>query len=88
VVGTPGHTPGHVSIVLNMGQGPFLLTCDAVHRAANIEEMIPPKGEYDRALKSLKSIQSFLTEFPSARVIYSHDPDQISRLKTLPEYYE
>lgn len=88
VVGTPGHTPGHVSIILNMLQGPFLLTADAAHRASNLDEMIPPKGDYDQAMKSLKSIHSFLTEFPSTRVIYSHDPDQISRLKTLPEYYE
>ncbi|MFH1154474.1 MAG: N-acyl homoserine lactonase family protein [Pseudomonadota bacterium] len=88
VVGTPGHTPGHVSVILNMHQGPFLLTFDAAHRASNIEDMIPPKGDYEQGLKSLKSIKSFLKEFPTARVIYSHDPDQISRLKTLPEYYE
>lgn len=88
ILGTPGHTPGHVSIVLNMHQGPVLLSFDAAHRASNIEKMIPPKGDYDRALKSLKSIQRFLKEFPATRIIYSHDPDQISKLKTLPEYYE
>jgi len=88
VIGTPGHTPGHISIILNMAGGPFLLTFDAAHRRANIDEGIPPKGDYALALKSISNIKSFIDAFPKTRTIFGHDPDQISNLKILPTYYE
>jgi glyoxylase-like metal-dependent hydrolase (beta-lactamase superfamily II) len=88
VIGTPGHTPGHISIILNMIGGPFLLTFDAAHRKANIDEGIPPKGDYALALKSISNIKSFIDTFPQTRTIFGHDPDQINSLKILPSYYE
>ncbi len=86
-VKTPGHTPGHVSVVLNMQRGPILLTFDAAHRSANIEEGIPTKGVYEQGLESVKRLQAFVREFPSATVIFGHDPDQIENLKLSPDYY-
>lgn len=88
IVGTPGHSPGHVSVILNMGTGPVFLTFDAAHRRANIDEGVPPKGDYPEALKSLNNIKSFLYEFKQTRVIFGHDPDQLETLKRLPDYYE
>lgn len=88
VISTPGHTPGHISIILNMDGGPFLLTFDAAHRKANIDEGIPPKGDYSLALKSIGNIKSFIDAFPKTRTIFGHDPDQISNVKILPTYYE
>lgn len=88
IVGTPGHSPGHVSVILNMSAGPVFLTFDAAHRKANIDEGIPPKGDYPEALKSINNIKAFLHEFPQTRVIFGHDPDQLETLKRLPDYYE
>jgi glyoxylase-like metal-dependent hydrolase (beta-lactamase superfamily II) len=87
LIRTPGHTPGHVSALLNMKRGPVFLTFDAAHRASNVEEGIPPKGNYAAALDSVKRIGQFGKEFPSAMMIFGHDPDQITSLKKLPEYY-
>lgn len=88
IIGTPGHSPGHISVILNMVAGPVLLTFDAVHRRANINEDIPPKGDYHVALESLNGIKEFLCEFAQTRVIFGHDPDQFKTLKRLPDYYE
>jgi glyoxylase-like metal-dependent hydrolase (beta-lactamase superfamily II) len=88
VVGTPGHTPGQVSIILNMIAGPVFLTFDAAHRKANIDEDIPPKGDYPASLMSINNIKAFLHEFKQTRVIFGHDPDQLETLKRLPDYYE
>ncbi|MBN1635308.1 MAG: N-acyl homoserine lactonase family protein [Deltaproteobacteria bacterium] len=87
IVRTPGHTPGHVSAILNMIDGPVFLTFDAAHRKANIDENIPPKGEYSSALKSIENIKTFIGAFPDTRVFYGHDPDQLKTLRFIPEFY-
>jgi N-acyl homoserine lactone hydrolase len=88
IVGTPGHTAGHVSVILNMNAGPVFLTFDAAHRKANIDKGVPPKGDYSTALQSINNIQAFLREIPQTRIIFGHDPDQFDTLKLLPDYYE
>lgn len=87
VVSTPGHTRGNVAVILNARGGPILLTFDAAHRKANLETMIPPKGDYERARRSLGAIKSFVDAFPQARVIYGHDPDQLGELELAPSFY-
>lgn len=87
VVKTPGHTPGHISVILNMQSGPLLLTFDAAHRKANLDEGIPTKGVYEQGLESIKRLQALVREFPSMNIIFGHDPDQIGSLKISPDYY-
>ncbi|MBI5576343.1 MAG: N-acyl homoserine lactonase family protein [Deltaproteobacteria bacterium] len=87
VVRTSGHTKGHSSVILNAMDGPIILTFDAVHRRANLDEGVPPVGEYLKALSTMRNIESFLKEFPHARVVFGHDPDQLMELKLVPEYY-
>ncbi len=87
VLRAAGHTRGNVAVLLNARKGPILLTFDAAHRKANVEEGIPPKGDYVAALASLKSIMSLLEELPETRVIYGHDPDQLPGLDLLPDFY-
>jgi glyoxylase-like metal-dependent hydrolase (beta-lactamase superfamily II) len=87
ILKTAGHTAGNIAAFLNLAGGPILLTFDAVHRGANLVEMIPPKGDYERALSSLGRIKSFLEENPGTKVIYGHDPDQLGELKLAPEAY-
>ena len=87
VIKTPGHTTGNISILLNMAEGPIFLTFDASHRRANIQEFIPPKGDYETALRSIRSIKAFIDAFPKTRMIFGHDPDQFKDLKLIPEYY-
>ena len=88
IVKTAGHTAGHVSALLNMRQGPVLLTFDAAHRAENLTDQIPTKGRYTDGLKSVRQLAEFTACHSRCRIIYAHDPDQIGNLKLLPEYYE
>lgn len=88
IIKTPGHTRGHVSVLLNMKDGPVLLTSDAAHRHDNLAEQIPTVGEYHPSLATLRRLVEYMDVYPATRVIYSHDPDQINRLKLFPEYYE
>ncbi len=87
VVGTPGHTVGHCSVLLNAAEGPILLTFDAVHRKANLDEGIPPAGDYSRAMASLKAVETFAREVPGTRVVFGHDPDQAGSLSRAPDCY-
>ncbi len=87
IVKTPGHTQGHVSVLLNLPKRPVFLTFDAAHRKSNIDEGIPPKGDYALAKDSVQRIRQFAEQFPDMKVIYGHDPDQIKDLKTIPQYY-
>lgn len=86
VVATPGHTRGNVAVILNAKGGPILLTFDAAHRKANLDLMIPPKGDYEKARHSLGAIKSFVEAFPHTRVIYGHDPDQLGEIDLAPAF--
>jgi glyoxylase-like metal-dependent hydrolase (beta-lactamase superfamily II) len=88
IIRTPGHTAGHISVLLNMQGGPVLLTVDAAHRQENLTGQIPTVGDYRQSLASLQKLQAFTSAHPATRVIYAHDPDQINGLKLFPEYYE
>jgi len=87
VMKTAGHTPGHISALLNMSGGPVFLTFDAAHRKSNIEEGVPPRGDYEKALASINNIKALSEMMPEMRIIYGHDPDQLGSLKLLPDYY-
>ena len=87
IVRTPGHTKGHSSVILNATDGPILLTFDAVHRRSNVDEGIPPSGDYREALSTMSDIESFMKEFPQTRVVFGHDPDQLGNLVLAPGHY-
>lgn len=88
IIKTPGHTRGHASVLLNLKDGPVLLTADTAHRQMNLAELIPTVGDYMPSLDSVKQLSHFINDHPSTRVIYSHDPDQIKDIKLFPQYYE
>ncbi|MEW6262294.1 MAG: N-acyl homoserine lactonase family protein [Thermodesulfobacteriota bacterium] len=88
VLSTPGHTPGHVSALINARGGPILLTFDAAHRRANLTEDVPPIGDYPQASQSLRHIKAFLERYPHTRTFFAHDPDQLKELKLCPQYYD
>ncbi len=87
IVRTHGHTKGHCSVIVNAGSGPILLTFDAVHRRSNLDEDIPPSGDYAMTLSAMRSVKSFLADFPRSRVIFGHDGAQLKDLVLAPKYY-
>jgi glyoxylase-like metal-dependent hydrolase (beta-lactamase superfamily II) len=86
ILRTPGHTPGHQSLLVRLKEmGPVLLSGDAAHFHENYDNDGVPGFNYDRAqtiasLERLKQIQKNL----KATVIIQHDPRDIGKLPAFP----
>ena len=80
---TPGHSPGHLSLLLELPQsGKILLTCDAISRPAELSEGLL-EGE---ALSQAQRLMG-IARAHGAMVIYGHDPQQWPELKKAPAFY-
>ena len=71
---TPGHTPGHVSVLVRTGTGEVLLAGDAAYTLHNVREQSLPlinadAGAYRRSLALLKDYAD-----AGVPVVPSHDP--------------
>lgn len=74
---TPGHTPGHQSILITRDDGKkFIISGDAIYTKENIEKLIPPGNCWDmpQALLSMQKLIS-ISKQTDAVIIPSHDPD-------------
>jgi glyoxylase-like metal-dependent hydrolase (beta-lactamase superfamily II) len=83
---TPGHTPGHTSVLVRLKEkGPVVLLGDAAHFHENYESNGVPGFNFDRAqtvasLERIKAIEKNL----KATVIIQHDPRDIDKLPAFP----
>lgn len=85
LIPTPGHTPGHLSALLDLPEtGRVILAADAINRASE-----PAEGFADaqdpRAAKA--SADRLLSLAPDARLIWGHDPAQWPTLHKAPDVY-
>lgn len=77
VVSTPGHTPGHLSILLNMKEGPIMLTGDVAWRVENFNTetiglpFISVHGKHAR--ESMGIMKAFMKENPNILIVPGHD---------------
>ena len=75
-VWTPGHTPGHMSFLVNGIDGPVFLTMDAAFIYENLEKGVAPSDytwDVKKAQESLEKIIEFLKEYPKVRVGAGHE---------------
>jgi N-acyl homoserine lactone hydrolase len=72
VIQTPGHTPGHQSVVINTDEGLLCVTGDAACMMENLTIPAPPGVHVSSgtALSSIKKICEL-----SDRVLMNHDPE-------------
>jgi N-acyl homoserine lactone hydrolase len=72
---TPGHTAGHLSLIVRMDGGEALLAADAAYTMATIRDGERPWLTYDRDAfeHSLAQIGAYDRENPDAIVIPGHD---------------
>jgi N-acyl homoserine lactone hydrolase len=84
---TPGHAPGHLSLLLELPQtGKVLLTADAISRPEELQTGFA--GAWNEALAQASAEKLLrLAEQEQAWVIYGHDPEQWQRLNKAPDYY-
>jgi glyoxylase-like metal-dependent hydrolase (beta-lactamase superfamily II) len=75
---TPGHSAGHLSVLLRLTDGgQTMLVGDAAYTLRNIqEETLPMLTDDDAtALRSLREIKAFALANPLTTLVPSHDPD-------------
>jgi N-acyl homoserine lactone hydrolase len=86
---TPGHTPGHQSLLLDMPDGPpVLLAGDVGDLRENFDGGILPGSatDDDAARASLARVSRLEREL-GARLLITHDPDQIRTIPLAPAPY-
>ena len=87
VLRTPGHTPGHSSLLVRLPQmGNVILSGDAVHFRENFDSDGVPIFNYDRA-QTLASIERLkkLVATQKAKLIIQHDARDVAMLPAFPE---
>ena len=83
---TPGHTPGHHSLLVKLPQaGNFLISGDAVHFRENYDTDGVPAFNFDRAetLASISRMKKIVEVFKATLVI-QHDARDIGKLPAFP----
>jgi glyoxylase-like metal-dependent hydrolase (beta-lactamase superfamily II) len=86
---TPGHTPGHQSVLVNLEkEGPYLLTQDACFTTENLDGLKLPgtvcnASAYINTLRIFQDLQK-----RGVKIIPGHDPNVWRSLKKSPEFYE
>ena len=86
VLNTPGHTPGHHSLLVKLlGMGPVLITGDLAHFHENYDTNGVPTFNTDRAA-TLASLDRFkkIAANMHATVIIQHDARDIDKLPPFP----
>ncbi len=86
ILRTPGHTPGHSSLLVRLKEkGNVLLTGDLVHFRENYDSNEVPVFNTDRA-QTLASLERFkkIAANLKATVIIQHDPRDIGKLPAFP----
>lgn len=82
---TPGHTPGHHSLLVKLASGPVLLTGDLAHFHENYESNGVPSFNTSRAetLASLDRFKKIAAQL-KATVVLQHDARDLGKLPAFP----
>lgn len=86
MLSTPGHTPGHYSLLVRLASGPVLLSGDLYHFTEQVFHRGVPPFNHSRA-DTLASMDRYerIARNLGARTIIQHEPADIGRLPAFPE---
>jgi glyoxylase-like metal-dependent hydrolase (beta-lactamase superfamily II) len=90
LVSTPGHTPGHQSLLVHLKNSGFIiLSGDVVHSEENFEKNIVPSLNTNKAesIASMETIRQMIAMY-TATLFINHDKKQTDTLKLLPAFYD
>ena len=90
LVSTPGHTPGHQSLLVHLKNSGFIiLSGDVVHLEENFDKNIVPSLNTDKAasIASMDRIRRMMATY-KAKLFINHDRVQTDTLKLLPAFYD
>ena len=84
LIPTPGHTPGHLSMLLSPLEGPpLLLAADAINRMSEPDEGFADAVDPKAAMQSFHRLTAIAAK-TGAQVIYGHEPTQWAGLPKAP----
>ena len=90
LVYTPGHTPGHQSLLVHLKNSGFIiLSGDVVHLEENFEKNRVPSLNTNNAesIASMQKIRQMIAMY-KATLFINHDKKQTDKLKLLPAFYD
>ncbi|PQA87552.1 MBL fold hydrolase [Marinicaulis flavus] len=90
ILAMPGHTPGHVSLLLQLdNEGPVLLSGDLYHLQESREKRLVPKfnTSVEDTLSSMDRFEQIAADM-NARVVIQHVMDDYEALPRLPGYLD
>ena len=90
ILATPGHTPGHQSLLVKLPKtGALVLSGDVVHFQANWNHRRVPSNNVDQeqTQASMERIAGILTQ-EKATLWINHDKAQRNSLTMAPGFYE
>jgi len=90
LVSTPGHTPGHQSLLVHLKNSGFIiLSGDVVHLQENFEKNRVPSLNTNNAesIASMQKIRQMIAMY-KATLFINHDKKQTDKLKLLPAFYD
>lgn len=89
VLSTPGHTPGHLSVMVRLEHGTFILTADATHTRDAFEREVICPSDVDTvaAVRSMKRLK-LLRQSHDALVVIAHDPQDHAEFPLAPAPFD
>jgi N-acyl homoserine lactone hydrolase len=90
LVSTPGHTPGHQSLLVHLKNSGFIvLSGDVVHLGENFENNIVPSLNTNKAesIASMDKVRRLMATY-KATLFINHDKSQTDGLRLLPAFYD
>ena len=90
LVSTPGHTPGHQSLLVHLKNSGFIiLSGDVAHLEENFENNIVPSINTNKAesIASMQRVRQLMAAY-KATLFINHDKRQTDKLRLIPAYYD
>ena len=90
LLSTPGHTPGHQSLLVHLKASGFIvLSGDVVHSQENFQKNIVPSLNTNKAesIASMTKVRQLIATY-KATLFINHDKRQTDQLKLLPAFYD
>lgn len=90
IISTPGHTPGHCSLLVRLaGTGPVLLSGDVAHYRANmVHRCVPAMNSDPEASRQSMARVAAIVRDHGARLWLNHDREQSAAIAHAPSYFE
>jgi glyoxylase-like metal-dependent hydrolase (beta-lactamase superfamily II) len=83
---TPGHSPGHMSVIAHLAEIDFVIGGDAMYVAGQLDgsEPLPPRpAEAHNLRRSLQELRLFRSQFPDAVITPGHDAEFYARVERI-----